>query len=94
MTAPEILRDLAARGVELEVRDGQLLVRARRSVLRDEVVRAELDAVKPHMIDLLAGPITHRRADPSEQCDRCRELETKGIRVIACSECDRRIDGS
>ena len=41
--------------------------------------------------DLLAGPITHRKALPHEQCDDCRELEAKGVRVIHCSTCDQRV---
>lgn len=39
-----------------------------------------------------ADPVVYREALPHEQCDRCRELASQGVAVLACSECDVRLE--
>lgn len=87
MNPVKVLREFDRLGVRIDVRSGRVHYDAPKGVMTPERVE-RLRSVKDHLIELLDGPPTHRRAIPAERCHRCRELEAQGVRVLACSECD------
>ena len=72
MTAPETIRQLTEKGIRLEIQGDQIHVKAPKGVLTDEV-RVQIRSIKRRLI---------------EQCDRCRNLEARGVSVLQCRDCD------
>ena len=91
MNAGEILRELNDLGVRLDVKGEKVHYDAPVGVMTSERLD-QLRALKPHLVGLLVEPVTHRKATPAEQCARCRGLEARGVRVLACAKCDVRLD--
>jgi len=93
MNAVRVLRELHGLGVRLDVRGEKVHYDAPAGVMTSERLE-QLRTVKPHLVELLAEPITHQRAPRKQWCDRCRRLESQGIRVLACSVCDRKVSST
>lgn len=88
MTTPVLLlRELSAKGVELDVRDGKLHYRIPRSLPAEEVLE-QLRAVKDHLISLLGEAAYWQRAPRERWCGACQEAAERGETVLLCSLCD------
>jgi len=90
MNAGKILRELNDLGVRLDIKGKKVHYDAPLGVMTPERLD-QLRAVKPHLVEWQAEPITHRKAAPDRQCTRCRALEARGVRVLLCGKCDIRL---
>ena len=88
MNAVELIHELEARGARLETPGPGRLRLIPSERVPPEII-SELRARKAELLSLLAElggePPTWRKAKGPEPCARCRELEARGVRVLACS---------
>ena len=99
MTAVELLQEVESRGGHLEIPAPGRLRFTPKGAASPELVSA-LRARKVELLRLLeqrgSNDMTAdwRKATEVERCEHCRELEARGVRVLACGTCDQRLEGS
>ena len=87
-TSPvDILREFDQLGIRLAVRGSKVHYDAPVGIMTADRLDL-LRAVKPHLLQLLEGSVTHGKAAPDRHCARCRDLEARGIPIMRCNECD------